>query len=453
MQEQKIVNSPTIDADLIFADLERHVDKYSSVYVGYSGGLDSTVLLDLAKNYFPQKRITAVHINHGLSHKANTWQEHAQRHCRDLSINFEAHLVDCSAGRNAENSARFARYQVFEKLLKNDDILLLAHHADDQAETVVYHLLRGSGSLGMSGIPVVRQLGQGKVFRPLLGLSRQQLSLHGENAGLSWVEDESNFDTDYDRNYLRHKVMPLLADRWSGHQFRIAASASQSKKDKNLAKSIFDSDLHALDMQDERAGLSICLERMNSLEIIRQQNIIRHLPALLGYLLPGSSTVCEVINVLLSARPDGAPRVMAKNYEYRRYRNRIYLLRTRDGCVPKLEGRIKWQQPHNNLILPDGSSLLTKLVFSEGLRLDSFTSLEIGYRNGGERCKPCGRQRSQTLKRLFQEHALEPWWRSSIPLFFHGQDIVAVGDLWICEGWQADEGERGLQILWQVNSL
>mgnify|MGYP001163766145 FL=1 len=441
-----------IEAENIFGDYEHLFNKSARIFVGFSGGMDSTVLLHLTHKFVAPSTITALHINHGLSTDADAWEQNAARQSEELSVNFEAHRVNCSARSNREALARDARYGVFEQTLAENDILLLAHHADDQAETVLYNLLRGSGSTGMSGIPIARDLGLGRLLRPLLGVTRSQIELYATRHQLTWSEDESNLDISFDRNYLRKKIIPPLAERWASHQKRIALTASQSKNDKLLAKSIFGTDIDSLDLRHERGGISICARRMSAFEAIRQKNIIRLLPAELKLSLPPARTIEEVFNALLHARSDASPEVKAERCVYRRYRNRLYLLRVRQKDSVGPENFICWEH-QTTLVLPNGGSLFTESTDSLGIKLGEIRYLEVRFRLGGERCRPSGRQHSQTLKKLFQEYALEPWWRSSIPLLFLQNELVAVGDLWVCEGWEAGKGERGLKIHWQVNSL
>ena len=441
-----------IEVENIFEDFQHLFNKSARIFVGFSGGMDSTVLLHLTCKYLTPSLVTALHVNHGISSEADLWEHHAEQQGLELSVNFEAYRVSCLARSNREALAREARYAVFEQRLAQDDILLLAHHADDQVETVLYNLLRGSGSTGMSGIPVMRDLGIGRILRPLLSVTKSQIKRYAKRHELTWIEDESNSDTSFDRNYLRQKVIPLLAERWRGHQSRIGLTASQSKNDRLLAKSIFESDIDQLEPRLERAGISVCVQRLLAMESIRQKNVIRHLPGKLNLSLPPVSVIDEVFHGLLNARPDASPEVKAFSCVYRRYRDRVYLLRVGQKVPTFPENYINWEH-QTTLVLPNGSSLVSESIASQGIRWGEFTSLEVRFRRGGERCRPSGRRHSQTLKKLFQEYALEPWWRNSIPLLFNNNELVAVGDLWVCEGWEAAKGERGLKIHWQVNSL
>ena len=445
-------DAPRLTAATVFADWAAALPDSPQLLVGYSGGLDSTVLLHLAVQYWSSERIRAVHVNHGLSCSADAWQAHAQGNCAALSVAFSAHRIDCRQSGNQEAAARSERYAAFRQELIDGGVLLLGHHADDQVETVLYHLLRGSGSRGLAGIPATRKLGPGFLTRPLLRLTRADLLAYGRHHGLRWIDDHSNTNVNFDRNFLRHRVVPAIAERWPDHTSRIASSAALSREADALASSVFRTDLERLDRRDERSGLSIGISQLSLLDRPRQRNIIRHMPSQLGLQPPSFKVVEEVLKSCVSARSGALPIVAWGNYQYRRYRDKLYLIRAVEEPADGAEKLLKWQLD-GPLALPGGGVLMASEEQSLGLRLAASTTVEVGFRRGGERCRPVGRGHSQRLKKLFQEYALEPWWRSSIPLIYAAGKLVAVGDLWICEGWQAGAGERGLKIHWRSNSV
>lgn len=435
----------------IFAHACSGLNRSRQILVGYSGGLDSTVLLHLACGYFTPQRIMAVHINHALCDSAQSWQEHARRNCAALSVSFSAHRVDCRQKGNLEASARSERYAIFRQQILDGGILLLGHHANDQVETVLYRLMRGSGSRGLAGMPKMRKLGVGELLRPLLGVMRRDLLAYAQCHKLVWVDDHSNADVDLDRNFLRHRIVPALAERWPDYAPRISSSAARSREAEALAQSVFRSDLNSLDKREERSGMSIGISQLSGFDPPRQRNIVRCMPAELNLPTPSLKIVTEVLKTLANARIDALPVVVSGSYQYRRYRHRLYVVSVVDEPNDAANVVLKWQlnQP---LTLPGGHVLISAEDSSDGLRLSASSTVEIGFRRGGERCRPAGRGHSQRLKKLLQEYALEPWWRASVPLLFVAGEIVAVGDLWVCEGWQAKGGECGLKICWSTNS-
>ncbi|MAH73537.1 MAG: tRNA lysidine(34) synthetase TilS [Cellvibrionales bacterium TMED49] len=436
----------------LFADVEKYLSKKGQILIGYSGGLDSTVLLTLACEYFTTKKVLAVHVNHGLSQNSEDWQSFVVEYCKLLSVNYSLHPVKIIDSANQEANAREARFDVFSKLLKKGDALLLGHHLDDQIETVIFRLLRGSGSQGLSGIPFDRELREGRLFRPLLTLTRTSILEIAKSRCLNWIEDETNSENRFDRNYLRNIVIPQINARWPNYQKRINTTIKLNKDAQMLAQSIFLSDLDNLDLQDERGGLSINLGKLKTLERIRQANVIRYLPTILGYSPPNHHVHNEIFASFLGARIDASPFLKCCGYQFRRFRNKVYVVREKVGEIKTPNFPITWDIS-SSLTLPDGSSLEAIEVHSGGLQLPQTMSFDVEIRRGGERCRPTGRGRTQTLKKLFQEYSLEPWWRSHIPLLYCRGLLVAVGDLWICNGWMVNSGERGLKIIWKHNSV
>ena len=442
-----------ISASAVFQPWLQQLEEAPQILVGLSGGLDSTVLLSLVCELVAADKITAVHINHGLSANADQWQAHCARFCQSLGVRLHSEQVAVvEVGDGLESAAREARYKVFEKQLAEGGVLLLGHHADDQVETVLYRLLRGSGCKGLAGIPITRPLAGGNLLRPLLPWPKAALQAFAEAGELRWIEDESNQQLQFDRNYLRHRVVPALAERWPDYIQGISRSARHSGEADQLAESVARADLESLDCQPARAGWSLCLEKFKQLELLRQRNLLRYWPDLQGLPALSQSFIDEVLNSLISAREDSEPKVIRGNIQFCRYRDRLYLLKL--SGRPKLEDDVHlYWHADEQLVLPDGSCLSAETVTAGGLRVDDVSSLRLRFRQGGERCQPVGRDHSNSLKKLLQEYALEPWWRDRIPLFYVEEQLVAVGDLWICQGWQSGPGEEGLKITWQTNSL
>ena len=437
----------------VFADWLEQLEAAPQILVGFSGGLDSTVLLHLLCELLPPERITAVHIHHGLSENADDWQQHAKALCHSLGVRLISESVVVNeTGAGLEAAAREARYTMFEKQLVKNGVLLLGHHADDQVETVLFRLLRGSGARGLSGIPQIRAVGTGHLIRPLLNKPKSSLQAYAQARQLSWIEDESNQQQQFDRNYLRNTVIPKLAQRWPDYVQGVMRSAEQSGQADQLADSVARADLALLDPRLERGGWSLDLARMVELEPLRQKNLLRYWPEIHGLAALGQTFIDEVISSLLSAREDSEPKVLRADLQLCRYRQRLYLLR-RSGRAKADLGLCLFWSGDEPLVLPDGNLLITEPTLGEGLRLNNVERLEVRFRQGGERCQPLGREHSNSLKKLLQEYGLEPWWRERVPLFYIDQHLVAVGNLWVCEGWQAGAEIEGLKILWQTNSL
>ncbi|ETN93109.1 tRNA(Ile)-lysidine synthase [Gammaproteobacteria bacterium MOLA455] len=442
-----------VTAAAVFADWLEQLEAAQQILVGFSGGLDSTVLLHLLCELLPPERLTAIHIHHGLSENADEWQRHAKALCHSLGVPLisEAAVVK-ETGAGLESAARDARYSLFEKYLIEDGVLLLGHHADDQVETVLFRLLRGSGARGLSGIPQTRAVGVGKLIRPLLNRTKSSLQAYAEAKQLSWIEDETNQQGQFDRNYLRNSVIPLLAQRWPDYVQGVVRSAEQSARADQLADSVARADLALLNPRTEQGGWSLDLTQFIQLDPVRQKNLLRYWPEVHGLKALAQTFIDEVMSSLLTAREDSEPKVVRADLQLCRYRQRLYLLKLSGRPKADLDLCLFWsaQEP---LILPDGNRLIAEPALGEGLRTDRIERLQVRFRRGGERCQPAGREHSNSLKKLLQEFALEPWWRERVPLFYSDEQLVAVGDLWVCEGWLAGPEIEGLKIFWQTNSL
>jgi len=426
------------------------VDNASQILVGVSGGMDSILLLTLLHKQIDPQRIKVIHINHGLSANADHWQTQVCEYCDQIGVSFYTEKVAVIAsGDGIEAAAREARYTVFERLLEQGDLLFLAHHADDQVETVLYRLLRGAGSKGLAGIPASRPLGKGALIRPLLDFRKLELEHQAQLLGLKWVEDESNSDNRFDRNYLRNKVIPVLSARWPEYAQSVMRSAVLSGQSDQLAKDLATEDLIDLDSREERAGWSISLEAMKSLSALRQKNSLRYWSEMQGLSAPGPKIIDEILSSVVDARADANPQVVWQFQCWGRFQDRLYLLKL--GSAEMQSQPMEWdlQSP---MRLTDNSELQLAACDGRGLSAKVAT-VQVRYRQGGERCKPVDRNHSNSLKKLLQEYQLPPWLRDRVPLLYVEDQLVAVGDLWICEGWSAEAGEKGLEITWQVDSL
>ena len=452
----------------VFSAWQQQLSSAPQILVALSGGLDSTVLLQLLVNTVSPARLCAVHINHGLSANADQWQAQAEDYCRSLGVQLHCEAVEVTrSGEGIEAAARHARYAVFERLLQQDGLLLLGHHADDQVETFLYQMLRGSGAKGLSGMPVQRVLGQGQLIRPLLSTSKVQLKDYALAQKLTWSEDESNAGDKFDRNYMRNQVVPAIAQRWPDYRQSISRSAELSSEAEQLAVALAEEDFARLDGREERAGWSIGVEQLLQLDDLRQRNILHQWPNFNNLAKPNKTIIAEIKDSVVSAREDGEPEVVWQSTRWRRFQNRLYLLRngseephsepcseihkeTGSDCIQALSWLWRAEEP---LELADGSSLVAEDVHGAGLLIPQGQLLTVRYRQGGERCKPVGRGHSNSLKKLLLEFSVEPWWRDRMPLLYVGETLVAVGDCWICEGWQAAPQQRGKKMYWQVNSL
>ncbi|MGB0445359.1 MAG: tRNA lysidine(34) synthetase TilS [Porticoccaceae bacterium] len=421
------------------------------ILVAVSGGLDSMLLLTLMAERVNPERITAVHINHGLSDNADQWQAQVAQYCQQLGVALEVEKVTLvNSGEGLEAEARNARYAVFERLLMANGLLFLGHHADDQAETLLYRLMRGSGAKGLSGMPVKRALGKGYLIRPFLNCAKSDLQNEAQIRNLNWIEDESNLDNRFDRNYLRNAIIPQMAQRWPDYTQSFGRTAALNLESDQLAKELAVIDLQSLDLKAERAGWSISIEALLMLSALRQKNILRYWSELQGLVPPGITIIDEVLTSVLSARQDACPEVIWQSQRWSRFKDRLYLQKCNNQEF-KAEQIFSWDM-QNPLNLGKGHHLRVAKQLGQGIK-PTVEQVEVRFRQGGERCKPAGRGHSNSLKKLLLEYELVPWLRDRVPLFYVGEQLIAVGDLWVCEDWLASSEEIGQMIYWQVDSV
>ena len=403
--------------------------------VALSGGMDSTVLLHalagLCREY-PGNTIRALHINHGLHPDADAWAENCRQQCArlDVALVIRAVTVSGSAEIGLEAAAREARYRVFREELCADEWLLTAHHRDDQVETLLLRLLRGSGPHGLGSIEPVRKFAGGWLARPLLDIDRTALEAYARAQGLTWVDDPANTDTAYDRNFLRHRVLPLLQERWPGLGETLPRAARLSGE----AAGMLD-ELAALDTGDSLAGDSLALSALADLSLPRQRNLLRYWLACNDVLPPPESRLQEGLRQLLTAAQDRSPALEWGSVQIRRYRERLYLLKYDPRSVAGAADERRTWDGRGRI---DLGPLRGSLRFTAGNRdLDIPAEWTIRFRLGGERV--AGEAGRKSVKKLFQEHGVVPWMRAHVPLLFHGERLSAVGNL-----WQDDDLGEGL---------
>ena len=417
--------------------------------VAYSGGCDSHVLLHALvaiRDQLPATEISALHVNHGLAEDADHWAVHCEQVAADLGVAFDAVSVDAigEANESPEAAARQARYHVFEQMMAEGDGLLLAHHEDDQAETLLLQLFRGAGVRGLAAMPRYTAFSRGWLGRPLLGISRRYLRDYANAAGLNWIEDPGNQSQDFDRNFLRHKIIPELLPRWPALSQTLARAARHQSAASHLLDELATADMEAL-TGSRPACLSI--RALSALSRERRDNLLRYWIRLHGVLPPSSTQLQRIHAEVLSAREDAQPQVGWADSVIRRYRDDLYLLPAEaDGgsvnCDP-----LSWDLK-NDLVLADGRRLKLERRQGSGLKasLQSRTDVSVRFRQGGEVCRPAGRGQAHRLKTLWQEWGVPPWERNRIPLIYAGEEIAQVVGYCICEPWQAEAGDAGLIV-------
>lgn len=416
--------------------------------VAFSGGLDSTVLLHAlaTSRDADAAALLAVHIDHGLHSDSASWSRHCESFADSLGVDFIEMTVHIPAdsGQGAEAAAREARYNALRSVIRHGDWLLSAHHKDDQAETLLLNLMRGSGPAGLAGIAAVRPFAEAWLVRPLLSVSRGDLQDYATVHDLTWIDDPSNKDQQFDRNYLRHEVMPLLENRWSGVVDRIRRSATLAGEASQLLDQLADADYRCLGKRPDRLALA----GLRTLAPERQRNVLRYVVREMGLPSPPAAQLQSVITDLIPARNDAQPVVQWPGVEVRRYRDNVYILAAGPVAECNTVVPIPRVSAAHTIALPAG---LGELQFEpgapQGLAEALFNvGLEVRFRSGGEEIKPVSQSHTRKLKKLLQEKGVVPWMRERLPLLYAGDDLVAVADLWIAAGATS---EPGVGIHWR----
>lgn len=416
----------------------------SRIVVAFSGGLDSTVLLHALHHIQKEMAIpmVAVHVKHDLHADAGEWESHCKKVVSGLGVDYVsiAVEVDRNSGQGLEASARTARYKALEQTMRPGDWLLSAHHQDDQAETLLLNLLRGSGTAGLAGIGAIQEFGPAQLVRPLLNVAREDLRAYAKSHDLTWLDDPSNADTQFDRNYLRHSIVPKLKERWPAASAKLARSAALASEASALLDHLADDDLRSLG-QPQRIEIAA----LAALADDRQRNVLRRALKLSGLSHAPTTALRQIIDELIPAKPDAEPLVRWPGTEARRYRDFLYLL---PELPPEPTGQgHKLDTDDRSVDLPGMGRVSLKERGTAGIR-DAVikNGLEIRFRVGGEEIRPSGHDCTHKLKKLLQQEGIVPWMRDRIPLLYAGNHLVAVANLWV----SADDADNnGLCISWE----
>lgn len=438
----------------LLAHVERFVQgtvsKGDRVAVGLSGGVDSVVLLDILARLARRRgfALTAVHVNHQLSPDAQRWARFCRGLCRTRSIPVRIFKVEVARGNSVEQAARAARYAAFARV--RADHIALAHNLDDQAETVLLQLLRGAGVKGLAAMPSVRKAEGGRrkaqpaILRPLLDVPRTQIEAYARARRLAWIEDESNADRSFLRNYLRHEVLPLIAARVPSYRTTLARAACHFAE----AAGLLD-DLARVDAQLAGGGQVLKVEALHRLSPARAKNLLRWFIAQHGLPMPGTERLEEALRQITSARRDAQVCVRLDGWEIRRHAGAVHLVPHADS-LPARFSRPWRGEPR--LPIPElGGVLVMRRSRGAGIDAAKLASDEVSVRvrRGGERIQlhPGGPHR--TLKHLFQEGGVPPWERNRVPLLCCGETLVWVPGIGVAAGFAAAGNRPSLLPQWK----
>ena len=421
------------------SELKPRLPPGDAVCVGFSGGVDSAVLLDAIAEE-GARPVSAVHVHHGLSANADAWADFCRDFCaaRGVPLDIERVHVDRDAPQGLEAAARKLRYAVYAA--RTEPYVALAHHLDDQAETVLLQLLRGTGLKGVAAMPELRALPGSKVrlYRPLLSFSRASLVARAKERGLAWIDDESNASTRHDRNYLRHEVAPLLDARFPGWRESVARFARHAGSAHELLDELARKD-GAID-----AGLFID----PTVSQARRANALRAFLAMNGLPMPSQARLEEMARQLYGARDDARVRVEHAGVALVRQRDTVHI----DTAAREEPWRIEWRGEAEIDLGAGRGHVRFEPVTGRGLAaaIASEGSWHLMPRAGGEKIRLDPRRPTRTLKNLLQEHDVPEWQRDRLPLLFRGDALAWIPGVGIAAEFACPDGSPGLLPRWSL---
>ncbi len=425
------------------ANLVLSLKPQTTLLIALSGGLDSIVLLDILakiKHTIPFN-LCALHVHHGLSKNADDWANFCVQRCSQLNVTLHVEHVNVKTTKlGIEAAARALRYQALFDFKVNGNLLdyiVTAHHLDDQAETLLLQLCRGAGIKGLASMAMVDNAR--RLLRPLLNISRAAIQNYALAQGLTWCEDESNSNTDFDRNFLRNEVLPLLGSRYSAIHTKLARAASHIAEANDLLDT-----LAALDVQDLLTDNSLCLRGLAHLNIARIKNVLRWWFASNRLMMPNTMHLDEIVQQLLHAKQDANINIQLQHLTLKRYQQRAYLVKP----LNKQAVEMVWKGEASVNLL-DGNVLCFEQKLGTGLSLKLLDDqLLVSNIRQPKVFKISANRPSKTLKHLYQEAGIPPWQRTQIPLIYFKNTLVYIPNIGVLHHMQAKSDELGLVISW-----
>jgi tRNA(Ile)-lysidine synthase len=411
--------------------------------VGVSGGADSASLLT-ALSELSDRAMRAVHVDHGLQTASVALRASSNALCERLRIPLTVLEVKVeSSGESLEAAARDARYRALARNLAPGECLLTAHHAEDQAETVLLQLLRGAGIKGLSAMPMLRRLATGWHLRPLLRVTRRDLEAYAEMHGVQAHEDPMNRDLRFDRVFLRAEIWPKLIERWPGAAASLGRAASHAADAQDLLERDADEALFRL-----RDGRALSVTGLRALTERDRINVLRRWLAESGMASPSSARLTEGLRQALLADADQAPAIVWDGHALRRYQDRLVVT---EATLPSLAACLEWPvRADARLDLGSGLGTLRWLPRLGGLDAKRLPDgLTVRRRVGGETLRLGARARTQSVQHLCQAMGVLPWMRDALPMIHAGDSLVAIGDIWRDARWGAREDEMGFDVVWE----
>lgn len=415
--------------------------------VAFSGGLDSTVLLYQLAQLQSCLGFTlrAMHIHHGLSAKADEWLAHCAVFCQQLAIPFIADRVCLTAEGGPESAARTARYQALAQQLRAEEALVTAHHLDDQCETLLLALKRGSGPAGLASMPERLPFAGNWLLRPLLSVTREALAKYAVQQGLPFCEDESNHDQRFDRNFLRQTILPVLQQRWPYFSRNVVRSALLCGEQEQLLDELLQGQLQQLITEHNALAITPMIAMSN----VRRLALLRRWLAHCSAPIVAREMLQRIWQEVALARADACPEIALATGVIRRFQHRLYWGRHYLG---QRTTRITWPDLSQPFTLPDNLGQLSARLWRAGDAQSAirtpYPSERVTIRFYAEgKLSIYGRAGRRTLKKIWQEQQVSPWLRDNIPIVFYDEQPICAPSHFITNFGHTAVTE-GLTICW-----
>ena len=424
------------------------------LFVAYSGGVDSTVLLHVLCSYRDHLdlELVALHADHQLQDSSCEWRTHCQSFCAKLGIPFQEHKFEIRdiRGIGLEAAARKARYSWFLERT-GGAVLVTGHNQDDQAETVLFRLVRGSGAHGLAAISQTSEIQGNLIARPLLCESRADIEAYAEHWDLPYIKDDSNCDVSIDRNYIRHQIMPLFRKRWPAVDKTISRAADHLQSQRLLVTTGVRSDLQAC-KSDERVCIlgdfgRLKLDALAGLGNPRIADVLRYWIRQYRMEVPNTARLMELIRQIRETGGSRRCMIRWRDGELRTYRALLHLVPPQPG--PAFPGTRAWSTDESIDIVAAGIRLRSVLRRGRGLRISvpGVAGLRLDWRAKGEKIRPIGSPHNRSVKNLFQQAGIPPWERIRIPGLYVGQKLVCIPGLAVDSKYAAQNGDEGHEVV------
>ena len=413
--------------------------------LAFSGGVDSVVLLDLLVNVLKESdALRIIHINHNLNEHSNDWAQFSSEICEKYDLPLICESVEPKRhGKGLEADARELRYQSFRDVIQDDEYLLTGHHQDDQMETLLYRIFRGTGIDGLRAIRREIKFGKGFLYRPMLNISREKIEEYAQLKNLKWIYDSSNDDSSYDRNFLRKDIIPSIKKRWPSVENKVSRLSVIAEQNQLLLNELATEDVGQLKNYNH-----LDIETLSEKSYPRIINIFRFMIKKNNMSVPSMQVLNEGIKTLMHSKSK-SPSMTWNDNTIRRYKHRLYFLNSALNSPNDLSNEMSWDIKKTINLGKNLGSIQARFLNGEGISLNRCPSnLAIKYRKGGEEIKPSGHKITKSLKNLFQENNVLPWVRDKIPLIYVDQELISVGDLWFNQDFKASANEDGFLITW-----